>query len=54
MLPLICSLMKALELVIPKIQSNYEWVSKLNQMIIEGLKSMMTFILIRCLAAALI
>ncbi len=38
MLPLICSLMKALELVIPKIQSNYEWVSKLNQMIIEGLK----------------
>lgn len=37
-LPLICSLMKALELIIPNIYSNYEHVKGLNEMIINYLK----------------
>lgn len=36
-LPLICSLMKSLELVIPNIEDNYNYVSKLNKNIIEYL-----------------
>ena len=32
-LPLICSLMKALELVIPNVDSNYEYVSRINTII---------------------
>ncbi len=35
--PLICSLMKALELIIPKVHDNYEYVSKLNKEILEYL-----------------
>ena len=37
-LPLICSLMKALELVIPNIDKNYEYVSSLSRKIIDNLK----------------
>ena len=36
-LPLICSLMKALELVIPNVDSNYEYVSKINNIIKDNL-----------------
>lgn len=36
-LPLICSLMKALELVIPNVDSNYEYVSKINTIIKDNL-----------------
>lgn len=36
-LPLICSLMKALELVIPNVDSNYEYVSKINDIIKDNL-----------------
>ena len=34
-LPLICSLMKALELIIPNVDDNYKYVEKLNKSIIE-------------------
>ena len=37
-LPLICSLMKALELVIPNIDKNYEYVSSLSRKIKDNLK----------------
>lgn len=37
-LPLICSLMKALELVIPNIDKNYEYVSSLSNKIKDNLK----------------
>lgn len=37
-LPLICSLMKSLELVIPNIDNNYNYVSELNKCIIDNLK----------------
>lgn len=37
-LPLICSYMKALELIIPKIDTNYEYVKKLNTKILEALQ----------------
>lgn len=37
-LPLICSYMKALEIIIPKIDTNYEYVKKLNIKIVEELK----------------
>ena len=37
-LPLIVSSMKALELIIPNIDSNYKYVEELNKRIIEGLK----------------
>ena len=37
-LPLICSLMKALELVIPNIESNYEYVKGLNNKILDNLR----------------
>lgn len=37
-LPLICSLMKALEIIMPNIDSNYEYVKKLNQKIISNLR----------------
>ena len=37
-LPLICSLMKALELVIPNIDKNYEYVSSLSSKIKDNLK----------------
>lgn len=37
-LPLICSLMKALELVIPNIDNNYEYVSSLSRKIKDNLK----------------
>lgn len=36
-LPLICSLMKALELIIPNTQDNYKYVSKLNECVINHL-----------------
>ena len=36
-LPLICSLMKALELVIPNVDSNYEYVSRINNIIKDNL-----------------
>ena len=36
-LPLICSLMKAMEIVIPNIDDSYNYVSKLNKSIIEHL-----------------
>ena len=36
-LPLICSLMKALELVIPNVDSNYEYVSRINTIIKDNL-----------------
>ena len=36
-LPLICSLMKALELVIPNVDSNYEYVSKINNIFNDNL-----------------
>lgn len=36
-LPLIVSLMKALKLIVPKIDENYEYVSKLNKKIIDRL-----------------
>ena len=38
-LPLICSLMKALELVIPNIDKNYEYVSSLSRKIKDNLKN---------------
>ena len=34
-LPLICSLMKALEIIIPKVEDNYRYVKELNRGIIE-------------------
>ena len=37
-LPLICSLMKALELIIPNIDKNYEYVSSLSRKIKDNLK----------------
>lgn len=37
-LPLICSLMKALELILPNIKENYNHVQKLNEEIINNLK----------------
>lgn len=37
-LPLICSYMKALEILIPKIDTNYEYVKSLNAKLIEALK----------------
>lgn len=37
-LPLIVSSMKALELIIPNIDSNYKYVEELNKRIVEGLK----------------
>ena len=37
-LPLICSLMKALELIIPNVDSNYRHVKELNESIINNLK----------------
>lgn len=37
-LPLICSLMKALELIIPKVEDNYKYVEKLNNKILNNLK----------------
>ena len=37
-LPLICSLMKALELIIPNIDKNYEYVTTLNNKIKDNLK----------------
>jgi len=37
-LPLIVSMMRALELIIPNVDKNYKYVSKLNKMIIDGLK----------------
>ena len=37
-LPLICSLMKALELIIPNIDDNYSHISELNKAIIDNLK----------------
>lgn len=37
-LPLICSLMKALELVIPNIDNNYNYVKELNSKIVDNLK----------------
>lgn len=37
-LPLICSLMKALELIIPKVEDNYKYVEELNNKILNNLK----------------
>lgn len=37
-LPLICSLMKAIEIVVPKINDNYNYVSELNSVIVDNLK----------------
>ena len=37
-LPLICSLMRALEIIIPKIDSNYDHVKMLNGMIMDNLR----------------
>ena len=37
-LPLICSLMKALELIIPNIDNNYNYVKELNSKIVDNLK----------------
>lgn len=37
-LPLICSLMKALEIIMPNIDNNYDYVKKLNGEIINNLK----------------
>lgn len=37
-LPLICSLMKALEIIIPIIDNNYDYVKELNEKIINNLK----------------
>ena len=37
-LPLICSLMKALEIIIPNVEDNYNYVKKLNSIIIDNLK----------------
>lgn len=37
-LPLICSLMKSLELIIPNIESNYNHVCNLNKLIVDGLR----------------
>ena len=37
-LPLICSLMKALELIIPNIENNYNYVKELNNKLIMALK----------------
>ena len=37
-LPLICSLMKALELIIPNIKNNYKYVEELNRGIVDNLK----------------
>ena len=37
-LPLICSLMKALEIIMPNIDNNYNYVKELNKNIIENLK----------------
>jgi len=37
-LPLICSLMKALELILPNINSNYNHVKGLNKVILDNLK----------------
>lgn len=37
-LPLICSIMKALEIIIPKVEDNYNYVKKLNKSIIDNLK----------------
>lgn len=38
-LPLICSLMKALSLIMPNIDQNYKYVSNLNKMILDYLKT---------------
>ena len=37
-LPLICSLMKALEIIIPGIENNYNYVRELNEKIVNNLK----------------
>ena len=37
-LPLICSLMKALELIIPNVKDNYKYVEELNSKIVSNLK----------------
>lgn len=37
-LPLMCSLMKALEIVIPNIEDNYKYVEELNEKIVDNLK----------------
>lgn len=37
-LPLICSLMKALELIIPNVKDNYKYVEELNSKIVDNLK----------------
>lgn len=37
-LPLICSLMKSLELILPNIDNNYNYVKELNKIIISNLK----------------
>jgi len=36
-LPLICSLMKALEIIIPKIEDNYSYIKELNSSIMDNL-----------------
>lgn len=38
-LPLIASLLKALELIIPNVEKNYEYVKKLNKKIVDKLKT---------------
>ena len=45
-LPLICSLMKALELVIPNVDSNYEYVSRINNIIKDNFKFIFIFSLL--------
>lgn len=38
-LPLICSLMKAIELIIPNIENNYKHVEKLNKLLVDNLQT---------------
>lgn len=37
-LPLICSLMKALEIIVPKVEDNYKYAQELNKKIVDNLK----------------